>query len=109
VTYPAGSPRFPLEPLADVIVDADTRTDRGLALRLGLDTHTVQEARVKGLHWSIADRAAIAVGQHPAAIWPDWIHAVDDPPHTGRRCTLCLDCRDKQYARRIRARERCGA
>lgn len=47
--------------------------DQGdLAELAGTTVRAVQRWRHRGVPWSIADRAAIRLGLHPAELWPDW-------------------------------------
>lgn len=60
--------RFPLEPLA-----ALTRLDQGeLARVAGVSRRTVCRWKALGMNQWIADRLAIALGYHPAVVWPEW-------------------------------------
>jgi hypothetical protein len=42
-----------------------------VAEAVGVSSKTVQRWKVDGLSWSVADRAAVAVGAHPATVWGD--------------------------------------
>jgi hypothetical protein len=77
-------PRYPLAPLAALLritlhqpgrpVD-DDRADAGLvalADRLGMSLSTMKRRHRNGLTEREADRAAVAAGVHPSAIWPTW-------------------------------------
>lgn len=57
--------RFPLDPL---LVRCPSR--REIARRSGLSPVALRDPR--GLTVRTADRAAVAVGCHPAELWPDW-------------------------------------
>jgi hypothetical protein len=61
-------PRWPIEPLLATGV-----TPAQLRARLGGAGY--QRATVDGLSDQQADRIAIALGHHPANVWPDWADA----------------------------------
>ncbi len=62
------SPRLPFEPLA---VEAQASTIETLAQRIGVSRRTVHRWVIDGIPADQADRAAIAIGSHPACLWPD--------------------------------------
>lgn len=81
-------PRYPLAPFAAVMRVTlhqagnpnDDRTAAGLAAlanRLGMSMSTMKRRHRDGLTEREADRAAVAAGVHPHAIWPGWF---DDAP-----------------------------
>jgi hypothetical protein len=49
-----------------------------LARALGMDRAQVARRRSDGLPIESADRIAIAVGKHPAEVWPEWYHLLPD-------------------------------
>lgn len=82
--------RFPIEPVSTAYGVAlgvtgghqpgDPRS--GLALLadlLGVSYSTMQRRQRTGLDPYEADRAAHAVGLHPALLWPDWFAADEEP------------------------------
>lgn len=64
-------PRFPFDPLAEA---AGNPSPAVLARQLGLHRRTVHRWRAAGcVPDRQADRAAVALGHHPAEIWPiEW-------------------------------------
>ena len=65
------SRRFPFEPLA---TRASAPTVETLANWIGVSRRTVHRWAIEGVPAEQADRAAIAVGSHPAYLWPDHWH-----------------------------------
>lgn len=64
------APRYEFEPLARA---AGGGSARDLAERLGVTSRTIFRWKADGIPDVQADRAAIAIGQHPALLWPtDW-------------------------------------
>ncbi len=63
------SPRFPFEPLATI---AQPTTIETLASRLGVSPRTIHRWASEGIPATQADRAAIALGSHPAYLWPEY-------------------------------------
>ena len=61
--------RWPLQPLLDATAHTPVST---LAVRVGVSARTVWRWHHTGLTDHQADRAAIALGFHPANIWHDW-------------------------------------
>jgi len=59
--------RFPLTPL---VAAAGSDSIADLARAVGVTTRTVSRWRASGLTVHAADRAAIAIGTHPAMVWP---------------------------------------
>jgi len=64
------STRYPFEPLA---IEARSSTVEALAARIGVSRRTVHRWIIHGVP---ADRAAIALGTHPACLWPEHWNAV---------------------------------
>lgn len=64
-------PRLPLAPLL-----TGGRTIGDIAALLGVSKRVVSRWRHDGIRWSLADQAAVALGLHPALVWPDWYEAV---------------------------------
>ena len=62
--------RWPLAPLR---VAAGATTNAALARSLGVSVRTVWRWHHHGLTDTQADHAAIALGLHPAIVWPDWL------------------------------------
>jgi hypothetical protein len=62
--------RWPLDSLSAA---ADTTTNAALARSLGVNVRTVWRWHRHGLTDAQADHAAIALGLHPALVWPDWL------------------------------------
>jgi len=62
------STRFPFEPLAAF---ACSSTIKVLASRIGVSRRTLHRWAVEGVPVERADRAAIALGTHPACPWPE--------------------------------------
>ncbi|MBN4047629.1 hypothetical protein JYT71_01325 [Acidimicrobiaceae bacterium AH-315-P05] len=62
------SVRYPFEPLA---LEIRTSTIETLAIRLGVSRRTVHRWALQGVPAEQADRAAIALGTHPACLWPE--------------------------------------
>lgn len=62
------SNRYPFEPLANHTKPATLGT---LAQRIGVSRRTLHRWANHGIPTDQADRAAIAIGSHPACIWPD--------------------------------------
>lgn len=60
--------RYPFEPLATQARDATIET---LAARIGVSRRTVHRWAIRGIPAEQADRAAIAIGSHPAYLWPE--------------------------------------
>lgn len=74
--YRANGPvdRWPVGPLAEaagVPVGADGWA-ANLARRVGVDRRNVHRWVHDGLGYVRADEAAVALGLHPALIWPGW-------------------------------------
>lgn len=67
------SPRLPFGPLA---TEARAETIGSLAQQLGVSRRTVHRWIVDGIPADQADRAAIAIGTHPANLWPNHWHAL---------------------------------
>ncbi len=67
------SPRLPFAPLA---AEARATTIETLAYQLGVSRRTVHRWIIQGIPADQADRAAIAIGTHPACLWPDQWHAL---------------------------------
>lgn len=65
--------RWPLEPVLELTGHPPALV---LAARVGVSARTVHRWRHNGLTDQQADHAAIALGRHPATIWPDWHAAV---------------------------------
>lgn len=49
----------------------DGMDDGALSAMLGLSRSTIYRYRTHGLTLAAADRLAVALGTHPALIWPD--------------------------------------
>jgi lambda repressor-like predicted transcriptional regulator len=64
-----GRVRWPLGPLLDVAGHPPARI---LAAQVGVSPRTVWRWHHLGLSDLQADRAAVALGWHPANIWPHW-------------------------------------
>ncbi len=62
------SPRLPFRPLA---VEAQASTIEILAQQIGVSRRTVHRWIIHGIPADQADRAAIAIGAHPAYLWPE--------------------------------------
>ncbi len=60
--------RYPFGPLAAA---ANTTSHSELAECFGVERRTVARWATDGLTEYAADRAAIAIGSHPGAVWPD--------------------------------------
>jgi hypothetical protein len=69
--------RWPFAPLLDA---AGRPSVDALAGWLGVSPRTIWRWHHRGLTDRQADRAAIALGQHPANIWTDWHHAYTAGP-----------------------------
>ena len=77
--------RYPVEPLIEwcvrnhqvVSFDSGQRSQLGdvgvTADRLRVAPNTVYRWQRNKLMWQSADDAAIRLGVHPCAIWPDWL------------------------------------
>jgi lambda repressor-like predicted transcriptional regulator len=63
----ARQPRLPLEPLVQRCGSASA-----LARATGIERTQLARWRRDGVPLDSADRVAIAVGRHPAEVWPDW-------------------------------------
>lgn len=63
--------RLPFEPLT---AEAQAPTIGTLATRIGVSRRTVHRWINQGIPADQADRAAIAVGTHPACLWPEHWH-----------------------------------
>lgn len=62
--------RWPMEPVERLL---HTSSPTEIGHRLGIDRRQVHRWReLGGLITTHADRAAVALGLHPAIIWPDW-------------------------------------
>ncbi len=73
--------RYPFEPLA---TQARAATIEALAARIGVSRRSVHRWAIHGIPAEQADRAAIAIGSHPACIWPEhWNQAYLEPTRTG--------------------------
>ncbi len=59
--------RFPLQPLMSA---ARVDSTVSLARAVGVSARTVHRWALTGLSTTAADRAAIAIGSHPASLWP---------------------------------------
>ncbi len=60
--------RLPFEPLAR---EVGAPTVAILAMRVGVTARTIYRWANAGVPEAVADRAAVAVGPHPAYIWPE--------------------------------------
>ena len=69
-------PRLPLQPLLHATAVA---SKLALARRLGVDPTLIHRAARRGgvTYWT-ADRWAVALGWHPAMIWPEWLEEETD-------------------------------
>ncbi len=67
--------RWPVEPL---ITAAGSPPASELAARIGVSARTIWRWHHNGLTDEQADRAAIAIDQHPAIIWDHWHHMEAD-------------------------------
>ncbi len=67
------SPRLPFEPITS---QARSSTISTLAMRIGVSRRTVHRWIIHGIPADQADRAAIALGTHPACLWPDHWHTL---------------------------------
>ncbi len=65
--------RLPFEPLT---AEARAPTIGTLATRIGVSRRTVHRWIIQGIPANQADRASIAVGTHPACLWPEHWHAL---------------------------------
>lgn len=68
------SERFPLDPLMQVLAarfDGEA-TVAEMARCVGVTQRTVSRWRQRGLTCESADAAAVALGFHPALVWPEW-------------------------------------
>ena len=61
--------RFPIAELESCLGGTSAREMAGL---LKVSSRTVVRYRRRGLSVVQADRAAVAVGFHPAEVWPNW-------------------------------------
>lgn len=61
--------RWPLQPLFDA---TGTTEYRQLAALTGFAARTIHRWAHAGIQDIQADRAAVALGQHPSNIWPNW-------------------------------------
>lgn len=81
-------PRLPFGPLAEAAArHLRPRTaDDGavihgsilLAEACGVGHGTVRQWARRGMTWDTADKAACALGLHPASVWDDWFERVPD-------------------------------
>ena len=60
--------RLPFEPFQN---EAAAPNVEALAARVGVARRTIRRWARHGVPASQADRAAIAIGSHPAYVWPD--------------------------------------
>lgn len=67
------SPRLPFDPITS---QARASTISTLAMRIGVSRRTVHRWIIQGIPADQADRAAIALGTHPACLWPDHWHTL---------------------------------
>ncbi len=65
--------RLPFEPLT---AQAQAPTIDTLATQIGVSRRTVHRWINQGIPANQADRAAIAVGTHPACLWPEHWHTL---------------------------------
>ncbi len=71
--------RFPFEPLVRA---AQADGIAALARALGVTPRTVHRWANAGVPAHAADRAAIAIGSHPACLWPrQWSDAIPEERH----------------------------
>lgn len=100
--------RWPLAPLLDYVPG---RSHHRLMARVNASGESVARAARDGLSDRLADNWAIAIGTHPAAVWPTWglyIHPRQEPHiMTGLRPTetLSTPCWCGAYERRIPSEE----
>ncbi|NNF70332.1 MAG: helix-turn-helix domain-containing protein [Acidimicrobiia bacterium] len=59
-------------PLAPLLASAGNPPVAQLARQVGVATRTVWRWQLRGLTDTQADRAAVALGLHPANIWDHW-------------------------------------
>lgn len=69
----ARQPRVSLEPLVERYGNVSV-----LARALGVDRAQVARWRSDGVPIESADRIAVAVGRHPAEVWPEWYDLLAD-------------------------------
>lgn len=55
-----------------------------LAERLGTTPRWLRSLRTAGLTWDLADRYSVALGYHPAELWPDWWREAEADERRGR-------------------------
>lgn len=94
--------RLPLQPLMEA-VEAGSVAE--LVPRMRVSAPTVYRWFRRGIPWGDADGAAVAVGFHPASVWPEWLdysialnrelcEAPSITRYTRGRCR-CPGCRDE--------------
>lgn len=71
---PAGY-RFELAPL---MAATEATTPAELAVQVGVSVKQVWRASQQGLSPDAADRWAVAVHLHPAAVWSDWWLSIEE-------------------------------
>lgn len=59
-------------PVAPLLATCRVTTIGDVAALVGVSTRTVHRWQRNGLTDTQADRAAVALGLHPANVWPDW-------------------------------------
>ena len=64
-----------------LVAAAGTDNVTELAVMTGLSQRVMFRAKAAGrITDESADRVAVALGHHPAEIWPEWWTSLDDPP-----------------------------
>lgn len=128
---PYRQPRFPWQPLERLLVSrldlpygqahgsACGWTDRTLADIIDCHQSQIARWRREGLTERAADRVAVAIGEHPALIWPDWYETSAPPSRCGSQAgykahmragtETCQPCRDAMTAARRQAKARAAA
>lgn len=81
MTRPAPA-RYPLADLAHAAGAADLAD---LARMLGITYRHACRLQAEGLSDDQADRYACRLGEHPAAVWPEWGKGLDPGQTMGRR------------------------
>ncbi|MGD9797571.1 MAG: helix-turn-helix domain-containing protein [Acidimicrobiia bacterium] len=66
--------RYPVTPVEEIVLcRVRTASAVDVAATVGVSPRTVKRWRADGMSEQQADGAAVALGYHPALLWPTWL------------------------------------